>query len=1183
MAMDRNMQNDPHDIDHSIRLQPADERAVHASRREPWPPAVSPPRDRGLGRVVVFLVIGGGVLLAVGAIAAAVGIIVRLGTDSTKNVVVTRQSDPASLRAESTSVFGAYDAVEQTRADLDDALKRERAAIDELFSQLEKCAAQSTHDEFKRLVDFDRMMKRVEGTGHMAGWTSFDKRSWRGQIKAMAEAESYWGEITVAGIVTPYDDPNTRIVYAYCYDSASDSPSESRFWIARDGDSWKLYDWARLDLGLAESQEWGLYAKYADTPMLAGFERWGVLIGEADEAINRGDREAAKEKLRRAESEIVPPELQDFHWVLTGFRWFALDETKEAERCYNSVSQPADTPGAYYGLLTSHRWKQPAEAFKYAELYETAVGPCPQLLETKAQLLRRLGRDEESAKEWRRLLRIKPDHAYAMSEFVSSLSIENESEFESQLEQLNDPMASAVSIARTVGDQDYERLLLIAGYVNRKSPDSPASLYVSGLTQFLDGRYAEAAELYRLASEKETHESKRESYVNDYIEAMAADGKVIEALKKTPNAKSALEQLYYNYEEEGLELTNDEYRQVVLLHRRLSPDDLDAMHREASLAVTEERYADAERVLRKALQTHPAAAEDPESDEDYYRNACEALLATALYRLDRWQEAYENVGERRDRFAHLSRMAVEEGRWDVVRKLLEIHRAADAEDPHLHGVEAELAAHEKQWDDAVRHLRQGLVDSVDYESWQLKHQLMEAYVNSGRWLDHFKTSDDQGETFERLANRFVADENWNAMTELIAEYRRTAPDDIRIVQQEAQIAWHQEKYGMYAQLARQLLHDDNEEILGYERIEIENRLMSALLRSRLFGQAWQLALTKQREENNVSKMAIVNAANGNLPEARRLAIEAAREQEQAVTFYSDSDTAPVFLGDEFSELHDEFPVNVPYDATSTLAVFVFDEPQRLEAETIYAAMKKLGIEIGAAVEPITSARPGAADAYGLKQGNATVWLAAGEGPFEKSWRLENKQHPLAGALDRGAGWLAVGTAALTESDRKRVEQTARRLGAELVGDRAAAVCIGDRQSWELAAYPAKAELIAEWHSTGKVKSFKDEAAPLMNVPAEDLAASREFQRALRAAVRAFEASPGARLEVVSCISTSAQIDPLRLQVKKVRRSYGSLEFEGILLNDSALVPELHTGLPMEFGSNFIQEVRLNDDEPVRRR
>jgi hypothetical protein len=53
-------------------------------------------------------------------------------------------------------------------------------------------------------------------------------------------------------------------------------------------------------------------------------------------------------------------------------------------------------------------------------------------------------------------------------------------------------------------------------------------------------------------------------------------------------------------------------------------------------------------------------------------------------------------------------------------------------------------------------------------------------------------------------------------------------------------------------------------------------------------------------------------------------------------------------------------------------------------------------------------------------------------------------------------------------------------------------------------------------------------------------------------------------------------------VEKVKRTYGSLVFDGVLVNDSMLVPQLRTGLPMRFDLGSIHEARLGDQEPVRR-
>ena len=87
----------------------------------------------------------------------------------------------------------------------------------------------------------------------------------------------------------------------------------------------------------------------------------------------------------------------------------------------------------------------------------------------------RLNRDDEAAQEWRRLLRMKPDHAYAASEFISSLPLENTAKFESALESLGEPETLVAGAAGNVGMQDYERLLMIAEYVNREAPNSAAA------------------------------------------------------------------------------------------------------------------------------------------------------------------------------------------------------------------------------------------------------------------------------------------------------------------------------------------------------------------------------------------------------------------------------------------------------------------------------------------------------------------------------------------------------------------------------------------------------------------------------------------------------------------------------------------------------------------------------------
>ena len=260
---------------------------------------------------------------------------------------MTAQQDPVLLR----QVFSNFDATNERLMVRSPEEMQERTDILKLFRRLEACAAENNNEEFRTLVDFDRHLKRIDLTGNLRGWTDFDKRLARAEIKNSADVEPFWSKITLAGIVTPNDDRDSRIVYAYCWDLKSDEQIECRFWIGREDNSWKLYDWARLDLGLSESQSGGSTSNSSKSPQMEGLQCWGQLMGEIDAATSENDRPTAKEKLRTAESQLVPAGFEGYRWVLTGHRWLALGEISEAERCYKSVERPDETPGAYYGLM----------------------------------------------------------------------------------------------------------------------------------------------------------------------------------------------------------------------------------------------------------------------------------------------------------------------------------------------------------------------------------------------------------------------------------------------------------------------------------------------------------------------------------------------------------------------------------------------------------------------------------------------------------------------------------------------------------------------------------------------------------------------------------------------------------------------------------------------------------------
>lgn len=1160
------LENDP-DFDPSIVLLPANEFR-------------SPSKSRG--NTILYLSIAFGVLLSVSTVLAIAWRLVQIKQSRAMSATVTGQADAASLRNESVLVFTSFDEAQDRLKTYSPEESRERDDIFALFRQLEKCATTSNVEEFRTLVDFDRQLRRVELTTNLRGWSDFEKRTIRTQMKNLADLESFWGKLKVAGIVAPTDDPNSRILYAYARSGESMEATEYRFWIGRVGKGWKIYDWERLDLGLSESQKWGVYVKYFKTPEIAGFERWNVLIAEADKLIGDNQRDAAIEKLRTAESQPVPDEFQGYHWLLTGHRWFALNEKSEAERCYRSVQQPDDTPGVYFGLTSCTRDAKPAEAVKYVDQYEAAVGPTPDSLETKARLLEEIGSKAESIAEWKKLLRIEPANHPALIAVFESLPKDDKSSFDEFLERIEDPIAAVESLAPSIGYRDYPGLLQLVRFMERRAPNAAGTACVKGLSKFLDGQYREAAASYRRAYELQADDEKRSTYIYSYVEAKVADGDIQSLWNDAPDPKAAFDDLFGSYDEGEIEVTEDEYQQALATYRQRFPDDLGGLQREAQLALTQEKFDLAETLIRQGLER--AQSKDGDADGGNYQDEFASSLATVLFKNGKVQAAYDSLGDRKDAVGTLFRHAVADERWDDLRTLLDVHRAKNPDDPQLHYAEGELAAHGNQWDDAIKHLQEAKTASDEVSKWQTDYQLRKAYFDSGRWLEYYKSAEDRSAAFEEVCRKLAGDENWEALSTLIAEHANESPDDILIDKYRAQAAWAAENYELSARHAQKLLqHKGEHAVSSYERKGVEERLLSSLLRSKQIGPAQQFAEACLREQNNSEYMAIMAAATRDLSQAKRWAQQTAKQREDAMMLYSNADMGPVFIGPEFAELQREFPVALRFDTSSILAVFLLDQPMQLDVATISATLKDLDLESTAAPRPIESLKKTVTSAFMLPVDAASVSLVTGNGKYFDQPRLLGSDAATRQAFEKRLGWLMVGVSGWSESDRKQAEGVAQRLAVRLAGGHSAFFWARGHELWQgFGLYPATPELLSAWQPTRNLDAFKSQHVSLTEMGQAEIASKRQFKKSMHDAVRQFESSPNGQLEVLACIGENSLIDPLWLKVEKVRRTYGGLEFDGVLKNTSTLVPLLRENLSMTFDTDRIAAWRSNGEEPTYR-
>ncbi len=1136
---------------------------------------------------LTYLFVGGAFLLGSLTLFVMARKLIRLAQFSVPHVSVSGMRDSSELRAESVQAFSEFDASSDPFAELS---PEERQAIVELFEKIELCAQEEDNDRFSEIVDHNRLLKRMELTGRLAAYSNLEKRFLRAELKNAFEIDLNWSQLQIVEVLTLKDDPSSRVVYAYSSSASSEERNENRFLIASDGDAWKLYDWERMDLGIFASEEWSLYAQYANTSLMAGYSRWGELLGEADEAMLEGDNETAKSKIRLAEQQSAPRELGGYLWVIAGYRWHILGETAEATRCFLNVDHPEEVPGAYFGLMNCNRWRDYETALKYADMYEKTVGPSPELCQIKARMLEENGRKELALVEWKKLLRTEPENEAALKTLLLSHRKDDKSTFEPYLTRLTNPSATIASIATFVGWQDYQGLLYLANYLKNQAPNSPASNYVLGVAQSLDGNHQEAAGHYRLAYLSEKDEDAISKYANAYVEAMSELGQGVAAWKQVPDPESAFDSIAYDYEEEVSLLSTQEFRELVAAYCERFPNALDGFYQRSLIAIEENRYEEAEGILRaglKSAETEVEADSDKdgkeEQDEDEYeRDTLTYSLGQVLYRLGRAREAYEDAGDKKQQFSQLCRIAVFDRRWDEVQMLLKLHHAQEPDDSRLNYYAAELAAEEELWDEAFKELEEGIEKESDDNSWIFENRLKELSIESNRWLQYYTSSSKPKEAFDSLANSFSLKEDWTSLDRLIAEHQKNWALDLQIIKYKANASWQIKNYPAYIQLAKSLLESkDNEVISFYQKSAFEDRLLRALLRSGQPEEALELAKKYQQRDNDPSKLAIVYAMTGKYTQAEHLAGLVAAQNDGAEAFYSHDEAGPIFLSSRFRLLQEKYPVALSYDSPANSVIFISEEPWQLDVASISNTLREIDRSDVLSVTPLKSIRGDVENAFSVRLENGSLWIATGAGKFDLDWSFDADSAPLAATANNCPYWLAVGISALTEPRHEQMNDPFRHLAIQLAGGKPKAFYVVEDWSWKV--FLAKENILSAWQSSMNLKPFQnDRLSVQVSSRNRNLVTDREFERELRQAVRTFEASPGTRLEVLTCLSKGAEVDPLRMDVRSVKRTYGKLRFEGPLIASSVLIPELRAGLNVRFGYHEIRAWRLNSERTVIR-
>jgi tetratricopeptide (TPR) repeat protein len=592
-----------------------------------WPP---PRRTRRW-------LLGGGCLFACLACAGlAVWLLARfygVGGPSANHPVVQWESAAEKQAA----LLRAFDGRRRTLQDPD------LAEIQRLLRRVAATAGREDNAEFQKLVDFGRMVQRIQSHAGVERINWLERQILASQVRTECDGPANAQDFRIACLERPAEDH--VVVYAYAVNTEV-SGDPFKFWLARTRDGWRVYDWERIELGWSEATQYARLQIAAAHPHSDSYDEGSEELVAADESTEEGEYDEAAEHVQAAARHAVPPVVADFWCYLVAIRWSSLDRSDECLAWCRRAQNPDEIPG-FYTLQAVHlqQTERHEEALAAIENYERVAGFQPEVVRMKAESLNALRRREDALACWRQLVQFTPDGMNDLSEFCEALPAAQRVEVLDIIQTAERPVEVASRLAqRWICREDGQLLIRLQQFVAARSPGSPEALQLEGQVLQYEGEYEQAADRFRQAAEQELDPEKRDGCWSSFLQAMVDAGQIVPAYEVMPDPREAFQRLAGGIEDGDAMIDYDQLPPLLAAHRRRCPDDA-WLHYFAGL------WADQNNEPEQAAGEF-AAAEKSEDEE--VKSSAGYQLRDLLCRQGKVLEAYRRGSDEAEIFRELA-------------------------------------------------------------------------------------------------------------------------------------------------------------------------------------------------------------------------------------------------------------------------------------------------------------------------------------------------------------------------------------------------------------------------------------------------------------------------------------------------------------------------------------------------
>lgn len=895
----------------------------------------------------------------------------------------------------------------------------EQRDLRRFFDKVRDALQPQGQSAFLPLVDLKSCAERILRHPASRAKSRSDRGLLEQQLMHRIHAPEHWTELSIVrGQRNPQGDEALVYTIASRWESP---PCLVRWWLRREGRSWRICDWERIDHGWSEAAQWAWEGGSENTTDQTAYRQALGNIQSAESHFDADHLALGARDLLRVTADQLPAALHDAVQIELAWAWDQCGRSDQVLAACDRLHDPASFPASeYLRALAYSRREDFAAVAAAAERYRAAAGRHPHLLEVEASAREALGQRAQASECWWQRLALLPEDTTALAEFCRLSDESGAARAATILARARQPRDYALSVARTAIFRDDEATLrAVEQYLRQTSPQSAAVELVAAWRMEQRGEFEAAARHFQAAAARATDADERREHQHQYLDAMARAGRAGKAMAASSEPREALAYLTHGLEYEEASLTLKDLPPLIEQHRQRDPQDPRLAYLEGLLALQAGNFAEAatrfQQVLSGPLPTPSDATDD-------LAGLSRSKLREALYRQNRLAEAYQAAeGEEFELgFRRLGWLCNNDENWPALDELIRLHKRRKPDDPWIDYFLALRA--QAQGDSAAALLAVQRAEASTDETLRqtlawLKNQLL---IQSGGISEAYSNSSDQREAFRRLVTHLSNQEDWEGVLELVNLHSSQAPRRSSTLYWSVAAHWHR---GEYQEVVDGLTPWPEDRVTRLEAGQL-SELCDLLVRSHLrLGhlQAAEAAAQRARDEYGVEPPAVaLKLAQGDqaglveLLQQPRIARAVFDEQ-----IYHDRDLAALLTDPDLAAIRRKQALPVPNDENPHYLTLVLFFPQAITAEQLQACVASSG------------AAEGAASMKGCPNRESRLWdrglealvLTSGSGAYCPADSIPNKLavgDPRRRVLENHAGWVALdllsADATMTASD-----------------------------------------------------------------------------------------------------------------------------------------------------------------------